>query len=698
MEFAVITTLWAGLCALAGAGIVCSQIFIKRALARAQASFEDSINVFQYGEVFFDECEHFVMANEKARLIFPFFKAGETPPKSLSVFLNYMYDHAVEGNEDSILNTLNRTVKNADALGFREIILSAENCLCLAEVLKTQGGRTVLVVSDISDMVDREDHLLKLRRYNNELYQAIEAATNGLVITKHIGLNHALVFANKTFCEIFKMDKSEVKGASLIDIFSVLDDAETQGKIRTIMDQGQTDEVQFRLEGADRQALWYSLRLTPVTGEAGVNDMYVGVISDMTELKIRESEFFKAQKLEALGQLAAGVAHDFNNVLSIIDGYSRLAGNCLNEGDQAYDYTLRIRMASQRGADLIKQMLTFSRHKIVADSIIDLSQVVREQETLLGPLLDASIRLDIAAFEKNIFVECAADNIVQIIMNLAVNARDAMAKGGSLMIEVRKIAPCEVTPLIREKMAERPFACLSVSDTGSGMKKEVIERIFDPFYTTKEQGKGTGLGLSMVYGLVKQMGGCIDVRSVLNVGTTLFIYLPLSDKEPNRIVKGSLDDLSSLRLDGFTALVAEDEPDLLLLVSDMLKKLGMNVLMAANGSQALAMQDDYEGEIDILLTDVIMPEMNGLELSELVLSLRPETKLIFMSGYPASGQMARVQLPENVYFMAKPIQYETLARMIFKSLNEQSIDEEPSEFKVAQWKNGELALSSGRHK
>lgn len=684
------TSILAGISALLGAAFLVEFLRCRK----MKGFLKDSIDALHDGKILFDERENFVLANEKAKILLPFLKEAATTPRKLSGFLDYMYDNALEGDDDSITNMLGRAARKSERVGFREIILSGDSRLCLVEVLKTKCGRTVLVVSDVSEMKNQEEHVLRLHQYNNELFQAVEAATNGLMISRMNGPEHQLVFMNTAFCQIFNHNRQDLQGANVIDLFSAIDDAEIQETIRNIMGRKVSGEVQFRIVDGGGHVRWYALRLTPVPASSGMQDLYIGVFGDMTELKLREAEFFKAQKLEALGQLAAGVAHDFNNVLSIIDGYARLAGNGLADGDQTGDYIQRIRVASARGADLIKQMLTFSRHKIIDDTVIDLGKVLREQETLLGPLLDATIRMTMMIYDENIYVECPADNIVQIMMNLSVNARDAMPQGGSLIIELRKVDERSVTKMVREKMEGRSFICLSVSDTGTGMKKDVVERIFDPFYTTKEQGKGTGLGLSMVYGLVKQAGGFIDVKSTPGMGTSMMIYLPLSDKEPNRVIKGNLKDIESMRLEGFTALVAEDEPDLLLLVSGMLERLGMKVIRASNGSEALALQEDYEGEIDILLTDVVMPEMNGVDLSELLISLRPKTKVIFMSGYPAAGQMARVQLPEGACFLAKPVHYETLARMIYNRLNENGTDG-AEKFEAARWQSDEISISGG---
>jgi two-component system cell cycle sensor histidine kinase/response regulator CckA len=658
---------------------------------RLEAFFKDSLDAMSGGKILFDEHEQFVMANSRACALLPFLQSKLTTPPTLSGFLDFMYDNAVESDEHSITSVLGRAARQSGT-GFREIVVLPDQRLCLVEILKTAFNRTFLILNDVSESKRQEDDLLMLRQYNNELYQAVEAATNGLMISRLVDGAHKIFFANRAFCEIFNTRQDVICGEPVVRIFARLKDQDIEQTIAKAMRGLEKVTLSFHLNDQNGQR-WYDLRLSPMSDQCGTLNLYIGVFNEVTELKMREAEAFKTQKLEALGQLAAGVAHDFNNLLSIIDGYTRLAGNHVDADSKVQSYLQPIRTASRRGATLVKQMLTFSRHKIVADTVIDLAHIVREQELLLRPLMDASIKLSVQSRDSHLFVECTPDHITQIIMNLAINARDAMQNGGALRIEARKIHAFEMSVMIREQIGALHFVCLSISDTGTGMQKDVIERIFDPFYTTKEHGKGTGLGLSIVYGLVKQMGGYIDVKSAVGTGTTMLIYLPLTDKKPNRLLQGTPHDVRSMRLDGYTALVAEDEPDLLLLVSEMLERMGMRVLKACNGHDALLLQDEYDGIIDLLLTDVVMPEMNGVDLAEFVVALRPEIKVIFMSGYPASGNMARVQLPENAYFVAKPLQYETFARTVFKRLINQ--EQQDDEFKLAHWTNQDMGLNRG---
>lgn len=379
------------------------------------------------------------------------------------------------------------------------------------------------------------------------------------------------------------------------------------------------------------------------------------VVEDTSAQKLREAQYAQAQRLESLGQLAAGVAHDFNNILAIIDGYTRLASKNPKDTGQVSAYLERIKQSVTRGSAITSHLLTFGRHKISKEGVCCLNELIRDQRALIRPLMDASIRVSIEA-EENLYVDVVGDDICQILLNLCINSRDAMPNGGDILIEAGKTRKNQIF--------------LRVTDTGHGMTENVKARIFDPFFTTKEQGKGTGLGLSMVYGMVKDMNGEIEVNSRPGQGTEITIFLPQSVHQPDYfkadLSSESEQTISSLK--GYTALIAEDEPDLLNLMSGMLEELGMRVLKASNGNEALLVQDSYDGEIDMLLTDVVMPELNGVKLAELFASLRPDSRVIFMSGYPAQGQLSRVSLPENALLLSKPVNPENLGNVIRTSL------------------------------
>lgn len=638
------------------------------------SALEKASDFIGNGLVFFDAKGYLISSNEQARAFLPDLLIPENDgirlgSLTLQDFLDYFFDMAVDCDQ-SLVNALGRSAEKNTDIGFREVIMAPGNRLCLVETQKLSDIGTNLILIDVGDIRNQEEYLLKLNQYNHELNQAVQAATSGIAVTKpDLALgSQRVVFVNRAFCDIFQVSRDKILGGDIVDVFARLQDKQAFEAVKDINTRQEPGHVELRICDVEGGDCWYDLQHTPVEDHTGKAQLSIWLLNDMTALKMREAELSRTQKLEALGQLAAGVAHDFNNVLSIIDGYARMVGKELDEQDQALEHLERIRTASKRGADLIKKMLTFSRHEIVDDTVIDLGEVVREQEVLMRPLLDASVKCNVLTDHQPMYVECSAESVTQIIMNLVVNARDAMPDGGTVLLETR-ICPQKTLPEVLCKDGGGcSYASIIVSDTGTGMPEHVIQRIFDPFFTTKQQGQGTGLGLSMVYGLVKQVGGYIDVDSTVGQGTRMCIYLPLTDKAPKQLI-GDASDISSLRFDGYTVLVAEDEPDLLALVSNMLEELGMNVLRAGNGNEALAVQDDYEGTIDLLLTDVVMPELNGVDLADLLKALRPDVKIIFMSGYPARGQMARVEIPEGAVFIAKPIDHSALIQLIHAKLS-----------------------------
>ena len=648
------------------------------------AALEEATNFMGHGLVFFDENSRFNSANEKAFEFLPDFldPKGGNEDIELTTLLDYFFDHAVEYDE-SLMNALERPVVGASSEGFREVIMTANEKLCLVEAQKIKGLGTNILLINVDDIKHQEDILIQLNEHNYELNQAVQAANSGIIITKSMtgGRLQKVVFANKAFCSACEVQREDIIGKNITEFFERVDNADALQEIRRLAEDQQEGSVEFSIQHSECGVRWYELKLTPVVDAQDNLQMFVAIMTDVTEMKVREAESSKAQKLEALGQLSAGVAHDFNNLLSIIDGYAHITAGILDNKDKSLANLQKIRTAAHRGTNLIKQMLTFSRHEIVHDAVIDLGAMIREQETLLRPLLDASIRAKFLIDNTDMYVECPPDNFTQILMNLVVNARDAMPQGGTLLVEGRVCHEDQIPEVLKDKNEGRGFVKISVADTGSGIEEDKLPQIFDPFFTTKEQGKGTGLGLSMVYGLLQQIGGHVEVESKLGQGTAFNTFFPLSEKTPKKIV-GDLADIASLRFDGFTALVAEDEPDLLMLVCNILEERGMYVLRAGDGHEALAVQDDYFDEIDILLTDVVMPELNGVELANLMEDVRPDMQVVFMSGYPDKGQMARVEIPENAVFMPKPINHDDLITLLYAKLYS---DQDEDQVSTARW-------------
>ena len=355
---------------------------------------------------------------------------------------------------------------------------------------------------------------------------------------------------------------------------------------------------------------------------------------DITERKALEAQLLQAQKMEAIGRLAGGVAHDFNNLLMAIMGYGELIRSSLVKDDPLYKYSEDILKATERAASLTQQLLAFSRRQVMQPQVLNLNRVAADLEKMLRRLIGEHIDLDIVAGPDLGAVKADPGQINQIIMNLAVNARDAMPTGGRLTLKTANIDFAASHNCRFENIPPGRYVRLAVSDTGSGMDAETLDHIFEPFFTTKEMGKGTGLGLPMVYGIVKQNGGCVDVESRPGQGTTFKIYLPRLEAP----VEAPGDTMTlAAKLEGSeTILVVEDEDALRTLLCRFFRLYGYNVLEARHGGEALLLCERHRGPIHLMVTDVVMPQMSGKELADRLAPLHPEMTVFFMSGYTDS--------------------------------------------------------------
>ena len=390
---------------------------------------------------------------------------------------------------------------------------------------------------------------------------------------------------------------------------------------------------------------------------------------DITEMLNLESQFRHSQKLESVGQLAAGVAHDFNNILTVIQGYSDLLiGRC--DGDASMTTPLKqISESARRASGLTRQLLMFSRKQVIQTKAIDLNTVLRNLSNMLTRLLGEDIAVESAYADKLPAIEADTGMIEQIVMNLAVNARDAMDKGGRLTIKTSFV---EVNAAYVRQHADSkagPSVCLSVTDTGSGMSRETMSRIFEPFFSTKAVGKGTGLGLATVYGIVKQHQGWIEVNSELGVGTTFKIFLPATSEPTEQLIESIPLTKASVKGRNETILLVEDEPILREWVREVLESNSYRVLEASNGIEALRVWDGENGKVDLLLTDMVMPEgMTGRDLARQLRARQPGLKVIYTSGYSADIAANDPEL-RGVPFLPKPYPAPQLNQMVRNCLD-----------------------------
>jgi PAS domain S-box-containing protein len=435
--------------------------------------------------------------------------------------------------------------------------------------------------------------------------------------------------------------------------------------------------AQARAEGIGRQieyrmrhqnGTWRILESTAsaIRSDSGKVEHLVIVNRDITDRRRLEDQFRQAQKMDAIGRLSGGIAHDFNNILGVIIGYAEILQENIDSTHPDRSCVDEIQRAGQRAASLTRQLLAFSRQQVLEPKVLDLNAVIGDMEKMLRRLIGEDIELSTDLNEELGHVRADQGQLEQVILNVAVNARDAMPAGGKFAITTQNLVMGEAETK-RYSYPFRPgrYVLLTVSDNGMGMDVGTQARIFEPFFTTKEKGKGTGLGLATVYGVVKQSEGYIEVQSELGAGTTFKIFLPIVEAliEPDSTQPALISSLQGNE----TILLTEDDDILRILARNMLVRFGYTVLEASNGAEACEIARKRTGRIDLLLTDVVMPGMNGRELGERLAQERPDLTIVYMSGYTGQG-VGQGVLPSGCHFLAKPFHRESLARKLREAL------------------------------
>jgi PAS domain S-box-containing protein len=415
----------------------------------------------------------------------------------------------------------------------------------------------------------------------------------------------------------------------------------------------------------------------PLLDAKGEIASMMAIMTDITDAKSAEAALHRSEeqlrqsmKMEAVGKLAGGVAHDFNNLLSVITGYSELLLTRTDGRNPARREIEEIHKAGERAAALTQQLLAFSRRQVLKPKRLRMGDVVENLGKMLRRLIGEDIDFDTESQEDLWTVRADPNQIEQILMNLCINARDAMPAGGKLVVSTANVTL--EAPFVERELTIPPgrYATLRVADNGNGMDEEILSRIFEPFFTTKDQGKGTGLGLATVYGIVKQSEGYIRVVSAPGEGTTFSIYLPAAEgEEPEKE-----EDRPEAECEGpagkWTILLAEDEEMVRMLAIEIFQEAGYTVLDAQNGAAALAICDRHEGGIDLLVTDLVMPGMNGIELARRVRDSRPGIPVLFISGYAEDARERLGDLDDGREFLQKPITPTKLSRKVRDILSE----------------------------
>ncbi|MBI5342693.1 MAG: PAS domain S-box protein [Deltaproteobacteria bacterium] len=521
-----------------------------------------------------------------------------------------------------------------------------------------------MIVSRVATAVGRAMDRAEERRKQSEealqrLATAVEQSVEAIFITDPEG---TIEYANPAFERITGYPPEEVIGRTPRILKSGKHGEEFYRELWATIKRGDVWKGTIINQRKDGSLYEEEAILSPVRDSSGRLMNFVAVKRDVTDERKMEEQFRQSQKMEAVGKLAGGIAHDFNNLLTAITGYSELALNRMADEDPLRGHIQEIRGVARRAAALTRQLLAFSRRQILQPKVLDLNTVVTDIDQMLRRLIGEDINL-LTFLESDLWrVKADPGQISQVLMNLAVNARDAMPSGGKLTIETSNVDIDEAYTRGHATMRPGAHVMIAMSDTGVGMNQETLSRIFEPFFTTKEMGKGTGLGLSTVYGIVKQSGGHIWVYSEPGRGTTFKIYLPRVEEaaeapEPAPDRTGRIEGSE-------TVLLVEDEEAVRMLVREILERYGYTVLAASNGEEALLASDRHEGKIHLMLCDVVMPGMSGVQLSRKIASSRPEMKVLYMSGYTDNAIVHHGVLDPGTAFIEKPFSPDSLARKV----------------------------------
>ncbi len=529
-----------------------------------------------------------------------------------------------------------------------------------ARAIRDADGKVILYEGSIEDITERK-RMEESLKDSEALYHSLVENLPLNMFRKDLA--GRFTFANAQFCATTGKTLPELLGKTDFDIASPELAKKFQADDQRVIATGTVFETVEDNQRVNGQRRLVRVLKSPLHNAAGQIIGIQGIFWDITEQRELEEQLRQSQKMEAIGQLASGVAHDFNNLLTVIQGYTELVMTDERVPAEMVKLLTEVHTAGERAASLTHQLLTFSRKQIRRPEALDLNAVIANVAKLLQQVIGAHITVQLETYSGLPPVQADASMMDQILLNLAVNARDAMPRGGRLTIRTAVVEVVAASVQQNPEARAGRFVCLTVSDTGCGMTPEIQSRIFEPFFTTKETGKGTGLGLATVFGIVKQHEGWIEVDSAVGVGTTFNVFLPASLES----AKTSAAQAAAPKVRGGkeTILLVEDEEALREMAALILQKHGYHVLEAASGVKALAVWQERAAEIDLLLTDMVMPEgMSGRALAEKLLAEKPGLKVIYASGYSPNFDDLNFGLKEGVNFLQKPYHPRHLAQTV----------------------------------
>jgi len=522
-------------------------------------------------------------------------------------------------------------------------------------------------VRDITDRKRAEESLWLLK-------SAVEQSKESVMITdaELDSPGPRIIFVNPAFTQMTGYTAAEVMGKTPRILQGPRTDKNLMGRLRKSLELGEPfagEGVNYRKDGKEFDVEW---QIAPLRNAGGTITHFVASQHDVTARKKLEAQFRQSQKMEGIGQLAGGVAHDFNNILAVIQMQAELLKVSGPLSAEQSGYADEIGTTVQRAAALTRQLLLFSSREVFQPRDLDLGASIISMAKMLGRILGENIQMQLKPAAQPMFIHADPGMMDQILLNLTVNARDAMPDGGNLIIETSGVEFDELAVFQSPQARPGSFVCLTVSDSGSGIRPEILPKIFEPFFTTKDVGKGTGLGLATVFGIVQQHQGWITVYSEVGHGTTFRVYLPRLAK--NGCSKSLQPVLTAVRGGHETILLAEDDRALRVSVRKALSQLGYRILEAPTGLKALEVWNGNRAEIGLLLTDLVMPDgMSGKDLAHRIRQENSRLKVIYMSGYSAEIVGKDFPFQEGVNFLTKPFEARRLADTVRKCLDQEQL-------------------------
>jgi two-component system, cell cycle sensor histidine kinase and response regulator CckA len=552
------------------------------------------------------------------------------------------------------------TGPDEEALGLEALHYGAEDCLVKGQA----DGR--LLERAVRYSIQRKAAGRELRESEAALERAQAVAQVGSWVSG-VGEGAPLEWSKETY-RIFGLEEGSFDGR-LESFFALIhpDDVAEVRQAAALALVGQAPyNIDHRILRPDGSVRWVHEQAEFQRAPDGRPLRMFGTVQDITDRKLLEDRVRQFQKIEAIGRLAGGVAHDFNNLLGVISGFTDLLARDLEPGHRGWRRLEQIRKATDRAAALTRQLLAFSRRQVLQPRVLDLNTLVTEVQEMLKRVIGEHIAIVPVLSPQVGRVKADPGQLEQVIVNLAVNARDAMPGGGKLILETDGAVFDDTFVRNHAGAQPGPYVVLSVSDNGHGMDAEVLSHVFEPFFTTKEAGKGTGLGLATVYGIVKQSGGYITVYSELGRGTTVKVYLPRVEEDPQPLEAAEAGPPPT---GSETILLLEDEGSLREIIREVLEEAGYRVLTAADSREALPLARAHGGPIHILVTDVVMPGLGGREIAEALARERPSTRVLYISGYTDEAIGHHNVLDPGVHFLQKPFSTLALLRKVREVLD-----------------------------